>query len=402
MFLEKSRLVQIYSPYFQYMKKPLYILLAFLLVGSIYFFGYVAKGVDKKMNTVSNSTPLKNFSTEPELIPFIADLHCDALLWDRNLLEEADHGHIDLPRMQKANMALQFFSIVSKTPKGINIESNSSNSDMNGLLSFGQLLPPKTWFSIKERAIHQCKKMHEYVGDSNGELVLIDSKKKLEDFVANREKGNKAVAAMLGIEGAQCLEGDLANVKMFADLGVRYIGLTHFFDNEWAGSAHGEHKGGLTEKGKKLIKEMEKCGVTVDLAHASKQTIEDVFAITNGPVIISHTGIQAVCDNNRNLSDEYLDEIGRRNGLVGIGLWETAVCGKDAQATAKNIKYAVDRIGVDKVALGSDFDGAIETHFDVTGLPLVVVELHKLGFNKDDVNKIMGGNVRDYFLRNLK
>lgn len=384
------------------MKKIVYSISAVLLIGAIYFFGFVAKGIDKKNNTVSLSHPLQNFQGEAEPVPFMADLHCDALLWNRSLLEEAGHGHVDLPRMQRANMALQFFSIVSKTPKGINIESNPANSDMNGLLSFGQLLPPKTWFSIRERAVHQCKMLHKYVEESNGQLVFIDTKAKLTDFVANREKGNKAVACMLGIEGAHALEGDLANVKLFAGLGVRYIGLTHFFDNEWAGSAHGEKKGGLTAMGRKLIKEMEKYGIAIDLAHASKQTIDDVFALTDAPVIISHTGVQGVCNNNRNLSDRHLDEIGRRNGLVGIGLWETAVCGKDARATAKNIQYVADWIGVDKVALGSDFDGAIETHFDVTGLPLLVVELKKLGFSREDIDKIMGGNVRDYFLRNLK
>lgn len=384
------------------MKKILYSIIILVLAGAIYFFGFLAKGLDKKYNTVSIPHPLQSLQEKTQPIPFMADLHCDALLWDRDLLEEAHHGHVDLPRMQKAGMALQFFSIVSKTPKGINIESNSANSDMNGLLSFGQLLPPKTWFSIRERAVHQCKMMHQYVEASKGQLVFIDTKEKLADFVANREKGNKAVACMLGIEGAHALEGDLANVKLFAGLGVRYIGLTHFFDNEWAGSAHGEKKGGLTPIGKELIKEMEKYGIAIDLAHASRQTIDEVFALTDAPVIISHTGVQGVCNNNRNLADRHLDEIGRRNGLVGIGLWETAVCGKDARATAQNIKYVADRIGVDKVALGSDFDGAIETHFDVTGLPLLVVELQKQGFSQEDIDKIMGGNVRDYFLRNLK
>jgi len=95
--------------------------------------------------------------------------------------------------------------------------------------------------------------------------------------------------------------------------------------------------------------------------------------------------VQGICNSNRNLSDRHLEELGRRNGLVGIGLWETAVCGKDVRATAQNIKYVADRIGVDKVALGSDFDGAIETHFDVAGLPLLVIELQKLGFSQEDI-----------------
>jgi microsomal dipeptidase-like Zn-dependent dipeptidase len=94
-------------------------------------------------------------------------------------------------------------------------------------------------------------------------------------------------------------------------------------------------------------------------------------------------------------------EIGKRNGLVGIGLWETAVCGKDAAATAKSIRYVANKIGVDKVALGSDWDGAIEAHFDVTGLPLLVTALEKENFTKSEIEKILGGNVRDFFLHNL-
>lgn len=382
-------------------RKILYTFIAILIIGSIYFFGFVAEGIDRKSNTVSNKNPLQGFKGNIEPLPFIADLHCDELLWDRNLLEESEHGHVDLPRMKRANMALQFFSIVSKTPKGINIESNPSDSDMNGLLSFGQLLPPRTWFSIKERAIYQCKRLAEFAKESNGRLEIVDTQSKLSNFADKRQKGDKTVGCMLGLEGAHCLEGDLSNVKLFADLGVRYIGLTHFFDNEWAGSAHGENKGGLTELGKKLIKEMEKNHVMIDLAHASQKTIDDVFLMTKSPVIISHTGVKGVCNNNRNLTDRHIDEIGKRNGLIGIGLWETAVCGKDAKATAISIKYVADRIGVDKVALGSDFDGAIETHFDVTGLPLVAFELQKLGFKQDEINKIMGENVRDFFLRNL-
>jgi microsomal dipeptidase-like Zn-dependent dipeptidase len=129
--------------------------------------------------------------------------------------------------------------------------------------------------------------------------------------------------------------------------------------------------------------------------------MDDVFSITTKPIIVSHTGVRGACDNQRNLSDTHLIEIGKRNGLVGIGLWETAVCGTDAAATARSIKYVADKIGVDKVALGSDFDGAIKAHFDVTGLPLLVIALQKQGFNQTEINQIMGGNIRDFMLRNL-
>jgi membrane dipeptidase len=108
--------------------------------------------IDRSKNTVSILPPhVKNQWYDS--IPFIADLHCDELLWDRDLLEEIDYGHVDLPRMQKANMAFQVFTIVSKVPFGINIEENDSNSDQIALLSFAQLRPPSNWFSVKQRAL---------------------------------------------------------------------------------------------------------------------------------------------------------------------------------------------------------------------------------------------------------
>jgi membrane dipeptidase len=180
-----------------------------------------------------------------------------------------------------------------------------------------------------------------------------------------------------------------------------YIGLSHFFDNEWAGSAHGVNKGGLTPKGKQLVRKMDSLKIIIDLAHASLQTIDDVLAITQSPLIVSHTGVKGVCDIQRNLSDKHLLEIGKRNGLVAIGLWETAVCGTDEKATAKSIRYAATLIGADKVALGSDFDGAVETHFDVTGLPLIMEALKQEGFTPAEIEGIMGGNIRDFLMRNL-
>jgi membrane dipeptidase len=117
--------------------------------------------------------------------------------------------------------------------------------------------------------------------------------------------------------------------------------------------------------------------------------------------MVSHTGVRGECDNVRNLSDEQIREIGRRQGIIGIGMWEKAVCSTDAAATARSIKYVADLIGVDHVAMGSDFDGAVDASYDITGFSVVVNELIKLGYSRPDIEKIMGGNVRDFFLKNL-
>ena len=382
-------------------KKILKLVAILLLIAAIGAFGCVPEYIDKTSNKVTFKGDVpKNAAFDS--LSFIADLHCDALLWDRDFLQNHDYGHVDLPRMQQSNMAFQVFTIVSKVPKGINIEKNDADAfDQVALLNFLQLQPPSTWFSIKNRALNQCNALHDFAEKSNGQFRLITNQKELRQFIEDRTKNHQLTSGMLGIEGAHCLENDLSNLDLFSKAGVRYIGLAHFFDNEWAGSAHGALKGGLTEKGQLLIRKMDSLHITIDLAHASQQTITEVLAQHAGPVLVSHTGVKGLCNNQRNLTDEHLMEIGKHNGLVGIGLWETAVCGKDATATAKSIRYVANKIGVDKVALGSDWDGAFEMHFAVTGLPLIFTALEKEGFSREDIAKIMGGNVRDFFLKNL-
>jgi microsomal dipeptidase-like Zn-dependent dipeptidase len=381
--------------------KTLKAVLFIIVTAAIIFFGFVPRYIDKSKNVVALKVVNPEKESWYDSIPFIADLHCDELLWDRNLLKEHSYGHVDLPRMLKANMAMQVFTIVSKTPKGINIEQNDDKTDNISLLSFAQLRPVNTWFNLTNRALNQCKELHVFAGKSNGQFRVITSQATLQQFITDRKINHNISSGMLGIEGAHCFNKDISNLYKLYNAGVRYIGLAHFFDNEWAGSAHGMKKGGLTEAGKELVHKMDSLHITIDLAHASPKTIDDVLAFTNSPVIVSLTGVQGVCNNRRSLSDAHLIAIGKRNGLVGIGLWETAVCGTDATATAKSIRYVADKIGVDKVALGSDFDGAIGTHFDVTGFPLLVKALLKEGFSRTEIEQIMGGNVSNFFLRNL-
>lgn len=382
------------------MKKILKIVSLVFVLSALIFFIFVPQYIDRSKNTRSIKGPFEKIAWY-DSIPFIADLHCDALLWNRDLLKQHDYGHVDLPRMQQANMAFQIFTIVSKVPVGINIEKNDDQSDQIGLLSFAQLRPPSNWFSIKKRALHQAWALHDMAERSEGKFRVITNKNELEQLISDRNKDRTLSSGMLGLEGAHCLENDLNNLGEFYNAGIRYIGLAHFFDNEWAGSAHGMNKGGLTKNGIQLVRKMDSLRITIDLAHSSQQTISDVFKYSRRPLLVSHTGVKGVCDNQRNLSDEQLVEIGARNGLVGVGLWETAVCGKDAAATAKTIKYVADKIGIDKVSLGSDWDGAFEMHFDVTGAPLIVNELLKLGYTRPDIEKIIGGNIRDFFLKNL-
>jgi microsomal dipeptidase-like Zn-dependent dipeptidase len=172
---------------------------------------------------------------------------------------------------------------------------------------------------------------------------------------------------------------------------------THFFDTEVGGSAHGTGKGGLTPFGEKVIRRMEELGVAVDLAHASPATIADVLRIATRPPFISHTGLRAVCDNNRNISDDILREIANRGGLIGIGFWKAATCGTDLAAIVGSIRHAVDVAGVEHVAFGSDFDGAVAVPLDVSQMAHITEALRQAEFTEDEIRAVAGENVYRYF-----
>ncbi len=139
----------------------------------------------------------------------------------------------------------------------------------------------------------------------------------------------------------------------------------------------------------------------VDLSHASPRTIDEVLAMATRPVVVSHTGVRGTCDNQRNLTDDQLRRIAATGGLIGIGFWDTAVCGTDAAAIARAIRHAANVAGIDHVALGSDFDGAVTVPFDATGLALITEALLAGNFTDDEIRKIMGGNTLRFLSDNL-
>jgi microsomal dipeptidase-like Zn-dependent dipeptidase len=323
----------------------------------------------------------------------VADLHADSLLWDRDLLERSTRGHVDVPRLREGGVALQAFTVVSKLPRGVNIEKNDDRSDDITLLALAERWPPRTWRSLRERALYQARRLHDMAAASGGRLALVETAADLRSFLERRRHDPAMTAGWLGVEGAHVLEGKAENVDVLFGAGFRMMAPTHFFDNEVGGSAHGLRKGGLTDLGRDVVRRMEAKGMLVDLAHASAATIDDVLALSRRPVVVSHTGVKGTCDNNRNLSDVQLQGVARTGGVIGIGYWPTAVCGEDARAIARAIRHAASVAGALHVGLGSDFDGAVTVPFDTSGVPLVTEALLAEGFTDEDVARFMGGNV---------
>lgn len=372
-----------------------------LAIGVIFFVvpGAVEAGRNRSLSSGPYPASPRASALHASLV--IADLHADSLLWDRDLLERGTRGQVDVPRLIEGNVALQVFTIVTKTPHSMNIEHNDATSDDVTKLVIVERWPIRTWDSLLERALYQAHKLDDVAARSSGKLTVIHSATELDAYLTRRKTAPRITAGMLGIEGAHALEGDVANVDRVFDAGVRMMAPTHFFDNDIGGSAHGLAKTGLTELGKAMIARMEAKKMIVDLAHASARTIDDVLAIATRPVVVSHTGVRGTCDNNRNLTDAQLLGIARTGGLVGIGYWETASCGRDAAAIARAIRYTANVIGVEHVALGSDFDGSVTTPFDAAGVVEITDTLMTAGFDDSDVARIMGGNTIRFLLANL-
>ncbi len=322
----------------------------------------------------------------------IVDLHADTMLWDRNLLKRGSYGHVDLPRLQEGNVGLQVFSVVTKIPLFLKLDNNKDRPDAITLLARLQDWPKKTRSSLLERAVYQGERLNDWVHKSGGALKLITKKRDLQELLAARDQGEQVIGAMLSLEGVQALEGDPANLDRLYNLGFRVIGLAHFFDNDMSGSAHGLKKGGLTLIGRELVLHAQARGMIIDLAHASPQAIDDTLSMVNKPVIVSHTGVRGTCDTVRNLSDSQVREIAATGGVMGIGLFKYATCGKRLDDTVKAMRYVADLVGVQHVALGSDFDGS-KTVVNAGGLVLLTAAMLDAGFTKYEITDIMGDNV---------
>ena len=188
------------------------------------------------------------------------------------------------------------------------------------------------------------------------------------------------------------LEGDIANLDRLYDAGFRMAGLTHFFDNDLAGSMHGIRKGGLTPLGRQVVTRMEAMGMVVDIAHLSPAGVTEVLKTARRPVGSSHGGVQATCKVNRNLSDDQIRGVAATGGLVGIGYWDAAICDTSPASIAKAMKHVRDLVGIQHVALGSDYDGATTVRFDTSHLVQVTQALIDAGFSDDEIRAAMGGN----------
>lgn len=318
----------------------------------------------------------------------VVDLVVGSVLFRRDFGRRLGHGHVDLPRTQAGGLDLAGFTIATRFP------------DARGTLSaphFAALgLSPRGRAPI-DLVEAFVRRLEGWAAASGGHLVLARS---AADLGAVGRDG--ALRAFIGVQGGQVLGGDLRNVARLRKLGVRTLALAHVMDSELAGSGSGRGAGGLTGLGREAIAELEAQGILVDLAHASSATIADAVPRLRRPFLVSHTGFTALAGGRsrwrryspatRNLSDADARLVAEAGGLIGVALGAPLLGGTTLEAAVRAFTHALELAGPTGVALGSDFDGALLTPFDVTGLPALTQAILDSGVGRETAAAVMGGN----------
>lgn len=381
----------------------LYTLAALLVLAVVGYFSVAAPIADARFNQVGGTTDgaVSDRAQAVHDTLMVADLHNDLLLWPRDPLERHDYGHTDVPRLREGGVGLQVFAAVTQVPTGRSYQGTDADAlDQIPFLVAAQRWPPRTWTSRLHRALYQARKLRR-AADRDDQLSIIHTRGDLTRMLERRETQPDVMGTLLAVEGLHALEGDASNVDRLVDAGYRMMSLTHLHDNALGGSSTGLQKGGLTEFGADVLAQLQQHDVTIDVAHASEALIDDVLARTDDPVVVSHTGVRATCDSPRNLSDRHIQAIADTGGIIGVGIWESALCGETPAAAARAMRHVADLVGVEHVALGSDFDGTVTVPFDAAGLPRLTDALLETGFSPGEIEQIMGGNVARLLRRTL-
>ena len=323
-------------------------------------------------------------------------------------------GHVDIPRLREGGMNAIFFSIWID----------------------GRIMGPPA----VQKALDQIDAVHENVRKYSKDLMFCRTAAEVREA----HKQGK-IAALIGVEGGHMIGNDIRVLRMFGNLGVRYMTLSHFYNDEWADSSTDKPvHNGLTDFGKDIVREMNRQGIMVDISHVSDKTFYDALEVSKAPLIASHSSCRALCNHVRDMSDDMIKALAAKGGVIQINYEKSFIdqaykdasekqsggvvaifdqlkkaCGDDQecfgrkmaeqekQATAEgklprvswerivdHIDHVVRLVGPDHVGLGSDFDGANmpEGMEDCSKLPKITEALMRKGYGDDDIRKILGGN----------
>jgi membrane dipeptidase len=339
------------------------------------------------------------------------DSHIDTIqrvMLGEDLSKRQDRGHVDLPRLREGEMHAPFFALwVPVFFRGA---------------------------EAVRRTLDLCDAMQSVFDENKDQIELAKSAGDIERIV----KAHK-IAALLTLEGGHTIDDDLRVLRMYYRLGIRSMTLTHARNTNWADSSSDTPAhNGLTEFGKEVVREMNRLGMLVDLAHVSDKTFFDALAVTSKPVIVSHSSMRTISNVPRNVSDDMLRALAKNGGVIGINFGMGFINPQDANAlrtatdteaeapllagraldnyalanaqklfgkrvkvvatvedVADHVDHAVKIAGIDHVGIGSDFDGIAGTANgleDISKMPNLVAILLQRGYAENDLKKILGGN----------
>ena len=293
---------------------------------------------------------------------------------DYDISVKNEKFHTDIPRLQKGGVAVQFFAVCPCSEIFLNDPFNSSMK-MIDKIKYAVNKSPET----------------EFIGDAATMNNILEKNK---------------IACILALEGGHALEDSLEKLEVFYEAGVRYLTITWNNSNNWAVSSMDERsrETGLSQFGKEVIRKMNKLGMMIDVSHTGIKTINDIFEITDQPVIASHTGARSLNNHPRNLTDSQIKNIAASGGVIGVVFYPPflhATGYADIEAVINHIDYIASLVGVEYTALGSDFDGigynTVKGLDDVSKFPLVTEALSKRGFSSGEINKIVFQNTLNVF-----
>ena len=341
-----------------------------------------------------------------------------------SLADRHTDGHIDIPRMREGGMNAIFFSIWID----------------------GKIMGPQA----VEKALDQIDAVHQNVLKNSKDMVFCRTAAEVREA----HKQGK-IAALIGVEGGHMIGNDIRVLRVFGDLGVRYMTLSHFYNTEWSDSSTDKPAhNGLTDFGKDIVREMNRQGIMVDISHVSDKTFYDALEVSKSPLIASHSSCRALCNHPRDMSDDMIKALAAKGGVIQINYERSFIdqaykdasdklsggvvaalekitkdCANDetcinqkqkelqAQMEASgalprvsweriidHIDHAVKLVGADHVGLGSDFDGATmpDGMEDCSKLPKITEALMRKGYKDDDIRKILGGNLLRVMEQNEK
>jgi membrane dipeptidase len=317
----------------------------------------------------------------------------------RSFLARSDEGHLDLPRARDGGMVGGIFAIYTPPPEG------SPERDLEYGLTITddgyEIAPfsPLEHQYAKEYTDAVIDSLYRLEEEADGAVGLARTHQDLE---RNLREG--VLSIVVHLEGAVAIKEDVSNLEAYYEQGVRSLGLVWSRPNVFGWGVpfrfpHSPDIGpGLTDAGKRLVRECNRLGVLIDLAHINEKGFWDVAELSDAPLVVSHAAVYALCPSSRNLTDEQIDAIGETNGVLGV-IFSTGMLRADGKRDVDSVPladlvrhfdYVVERTGVDHVALGSDFDGTTvpQEIRDVTGLPGLIEALRDGGYDEDSLEKI--------------